>query len=358
MGFFDTDYEADVEPQSTNGHAVPEADDVEVKQIRILDIWAMFDKKPPPPLVHELLDKDALTFFVGAEGSGKSFWAIALACAIATPSGMNTWEGHKIYEHGPVLYIAAEGASGMGNRIKVWCEANGVDPAILAGNMNFIEDSIPLEDPDYRDLLLRKVEEMKPVLIVIDTKSAMTASVDENSANEQSMIINFMKRLKRVSGACILIIHHKGKSGDQRGSNVWPTNCDDYLVVMPPEEDYEPEADRPLVIFCQKHKERPDKCSHAFVLKTVRDDLGKSISRVVIQPQQDPSQMSDPEKGAQNRKRALELLQATGPLTKTVWVRLLKDEGMPNGPAYRAISALVNAHMADSDGGNPEKFSV
>lgn len=354
---------------SLNGHVPerepelePEAesdDNVEVKQLHVLTLWDMFNKKPPPPLVHELLDKDALTFFVGAEGSGKSFWAIALACAIAAPTGMNTWEGHRIYEHGPVLYIAAEGASGMGNRIKVWCEANNIDPEILSGNMNFIEDSIPLEDPDYRDLLMREVEAMQPLLIVIDTKSAMTASVDENSANEQSMIINFMKRLKRVCGSCILIIHHKGKSGDQRGSNVWPTNCDDYLIVKPLEEEYEPEADRPFVIFCQKHKERPDKCSHEFLLKTVRDEFGKPRSRVILQPQINPNQPVNQDRGVQYETVALELLRAGGPLTRTTWVSLIREEtGAARGTAYRVTDRLIERPDVVSDGKDPEKFKV
>lgn len=63
MGFFvDTPPE---EPTTEEMQAIVEDIDAEVKQIRILDIWEMFNKKPPPPLVHELLDKDALTFFVG-----------------------------------------------------------------------------------------------------------------------------------------------------------------------------------------------------------------------------------------------------------------------------------------------------
>lgn len=363
MGFMSGD--TDPNALSTNGHTPPQEpgppqqdDDAEIKQLRVLGLFDMFNKKPPPPLVHDLLDEDALTFFVGAEGSGKSFLALSLACAVANQHGMDFWEGRKIYKHGPVFYIAAEGASGLGTRIKVWCETNNVDPMDLVGNMHFMDEAIPLEDPVYRELLRREIERLQPVLIVIDTKSALTSGFEENSSNEQQQVINYLKRLKKISGACILVIHHLGKGGDQRGSNVWPTNVDDYLIVLPNTEEFEPEADRPLVVFCSKHKERVDKCSHEFILKMVRDEFGKPRSRVILQPQHHPDYRPEQEKGAEYRKRALTLLQETGALTQPEWVRLLVAEGMNRATAYRGIKSLLDAHMVHSDGGKPEKFSA
>lgn len=342
----------------SNGHAAQEPEEP-IKQIKLRSIWEMFDRKPPPPLVHELLDENTLTFFVGAEGTGKSFWSLALACAVATAHGMNAWEGRKIHKHGPVLYIAAEGADGMGNRIKVWCEANGIDPADLAGNLQFIDEALPLEDVEYQELLAQLVEGFKPILIIVDTKSALTASFDENDSSAQLMIIRYFKRLKELSGACVLVIHHTGKNGMYRGSSVWPQMADSFMTVVPDDEEYGPEEDRPFCVYCNKHKERPSRCTHEFLLKTVRWPDGKPRSRVIMQPQMAPGQESDRDKGVRHETAALQILLEAGPFTKREWVSLIREElGVNRATAGRVATRLIDRKSVTGDEKDPEKYHV
>jgi hypothetical protein len=68
-------------------------------------------------VVRGILHKGSITLVYGMPKSGKSFLATDLALAIADPPRAQ-WMGHRILQHGPVLYVACEGHGGFWKRLR------------------------------------------------------------------------------------------------------------------------------------------------------------------------------------------------------------------------------------------------
>jgi hypothetical protein len=69
------------------------------------------------------------------------------------------------------------------------------------------------------DALCEVAKDMGACLIVVDTQARSTVSLEENSAKDMGLFVQAAERLRRASGACVLIVHHQGRSGDHmRGS--------------------------------------------------------------------------------------------------------------------------------------------
>lgn len=59
-------------------------------------------------------------------------------------------------------------------------------------------------------------------MVVLDTRARSTVGLEENSATDQGRAIEAAERIRRASESCVLVVHHTGKSGEQRGTTAWP----------------------------------------------------------------------------------------------------------------------------------------
>ncbi|WP_278390901.1 AAA family ATPase [Stutzerimonas kunmingensis] len=174
----------------------------------------------PPPrwLIPGLLTESSLAAIYGAPESGKSFLAVDMALSIA--SGLD-WHGRDVLAGG-VLYIAAEGAPGLGKRVRAWKNDHGAQGANFAFHLMRDEINFAAEkDTAVRTFVQEVVAELGPLrLIVIDTLNQTAAGADENSAKDMSRYITNMKRLRDATGATVVVVHHSGKdtSKGMRGS--------------------------------------------------------------------------------------------------------------------------------------------
>jgi hypothetical protein len=174
---------------------------------------------PAEPLVGRLLFRDSLIQLAGPAGSFKSFVAVGLACALASGK---PWGQHPVRERGRVLYVAAEGGKGVGLRVAGWCHQYGLDPAELQDWFYTIPEPIQLGDPAHVEYLLEKVGELEPDMVVFDTRARSTVGLEENSATDQGVAIESAERVRRAAECAVLVVHHTGKSGNQRGTTAWP----------------------------------------------------------------------------------------------------------------------------------------
>lgn len=78
---------------------------------------------PPQPLIEGILFRGTLAALFGPPGVGKSFLAMSWALSIAAGTD---WLGRKVHG-GPILYVAAEGTSGLALRRRAWMKHEGVD---------------------------------------------------------------------------------------------------------------------------------------------------------------------------------------------------------------------------------------
>ena len=163
------------------------------------------DTIPPPiPLVDGWLFRDSLAWLYGPSGSGKSFVAVDIAMHVGTGKA---WHGHTT-EQGKVLYMIAEGASGMRSRTAAWKEAHGDDEDSVQWLPTAVNMYAPLESAE----MIEACRVVQPDLIIIDTLARASTGAEENSAKDAGILIQNMDLLRVASGgACVLMIHHTGK---------------------------------------------------------------------------------------------------------------------------------------------------
>lgn len=166
----------------------------------------------PVPLISGLLDMNTLTWLIGKSGSFKSFVALDLAGHVAAG---REW-AHRPVRRGLVVYLVAEGGGGMKLRKRAWEAQNGpMDEHMIL----FMVRPVQARGPEW-SILVRAVAHLRPVLIVTDTQARVSVGIKENDNTEMGQLIEQFDRLRRASGACVLTVHHIGRSGeDARGAS-------------------------------------------------------------------------------------------------------------------------------------------
>lgn len=194
---------------------------------------------PPTWLIHELIADHGLSIIYGAPGGGKTFVALDMALRIA--HGMD-WHGKATIAAG-VIYIAGEGARGIGKRIKGWRREHaleGVEAPFLA-----LPSPVQMLDADDRRKLLRTVEiaiqrmSVRVGLVIIDTVSRSLAGQDENGQEAMTLFVNACNAVQTFTGGAVLGIHHSGKDATRgmRGSTVLLGGCDASIRLTRDEDD-------------------------------------------------------------------------------------------------------------------------
>lgn len=178
----------------------------------LVDTKGLDDIPAPEPLLDGILFRDSLAWLHGKPGHGKSFVALDWAGCIATRL---PWQVHEVATGGPVVYLAAEGVSGLRQRVRAWEQANHQD---MTG-VTFLPVAVQLLSLLDRDALLALLAELQPALVVIDTQARVTVGAEENSAKDMGELVDAVDAIRRATGACVLLIHHESRAGENmRGS--------------------------------------------------------------------------------------------------------------------------------------------
>lgn len=167
-------------------------------------------------LIEDLLPKSGPAVLYGDSGSGKTFFALELAAAVAMGG---EWAGRHV-EGGPVIYLCAEGQSGFRNRLAALVDADRIS---REAPFALISTAIDLQQTDGEgfERLLATTKEIagkvgSPALIVIDTLSKTFGAGSENSDDMVSYVAN-CERIAEIFDCLTLIVHHRPKSGENRG---------------------------------------------------------------------------------------------------------------------------------------------
>lgn len=162
------------------------------------------DIPAPEALVEGWLYRDTLARLWGPSGAGKSHVAVDLAASIATGT---PWHGCAV-KQGGVVYVVAEGASGMAQRRRAWQEHHGQ----ARTGVRWVAMPVQVMGPDW-ERFVAEVVAVAPSLVILDTQARVTEGVDENDNTAMGEVIGALDRLREATGACVLLVHHQG-SGD------------------------------------------------------------------------------------------------------------------------------------------------
>lgn len=194
---------------------------------------------PPTWLIEEVVTEHGLTIVYGDPGAGKSF--IVLDAALRLSFGMD-WHGVGTQQCG-VLYVAGEGARGLGKRVKGWRREHALEGADAP--FELLPVAVQLLDEKERAKLLRTIRattsrlKFKVGLLIIDTVSRSIAGHDENSQDTMSLFVNACAEIQAHIGGAVIGVHHSGKDSSRgmRGSTVLLGACDASIKVSKDESE-------------------------------------------------------------------------------------------------------------------------
>jgi putative DNA primase/helicase len=196
--------------------------------------------KPREMLLSPIIPQKGLAMLFASRGMGKTFIALSIAYAVATGTKFLRWEAPKPRR---VLLIDGEmPAAALQERLAnivagvAEAEANPDALKILAGDLIEEGGIGHLSDPKVQAELDPWLADID--LLILDNLSSLTAVIRDNDAESWGPIQEWLLRLRR-RGLSVLIVHHAGKGGQQRGTSRREDVLDTSISLRRP-EDYTP----------------------------------------------------------------------------------------------------------------------
>jgi hypothetical protein len=177
-------------------------------------------------LVKGLFGAGEMSVVCGPPKCGKSFVTAHIAYAIS--QGREVW--FRRVKQCPVVYVALEGESGFGKRMRAMSNEHGVSEAFFS-----ITQPVPLfKRPELADEVIALAKYVRAGLIVIDTHARAMTGGEENGAQDTGEMVGIYDRIRKETGAHVAIVHHTGKDPSKggRGSNALLGAADAWFDVV------------------------------------------------------------------------------------------------------------------------------
>jgi AAA domain len=223
-------------------------------KFRLLSLEELSQFPKPEWQIEGILPRASFAELYGKDKSGKSFIALDWGLSIATGQ---PWLRHPT-QLGSVVYVAAEGKTGIWSRIRAWLREHGIENN-LALPFHVVDRSVHMLNEGEVDELIAAIRDVNPnpTLIVLDTLARNFGDGDENSTKDMNTFVGGCDRLREAFGdVTVLVVHHSGKaqkSGD-RGSTVLRGAVDTRMELTRHETKERKKTDR-LTLTCQAQKD-------------------------------------------------------------------------------------------------------
>lgn len=211
-------------------------------RLRPLDLREFLELaiKPREMLLDPILPEKGLAMLYAARGTGKTHVALGIAFAIATGTKFLKWTAPRPRR---VLLIDGEmPAAALQERLASIIASTPeleLDPAniqIIAGDLIEAGGIGNLASTDVQGELGGWLDGVD--VVVLDNLSSLTAVIRDNDAESWGPIQEWLLRLRR-RGISVLIVHHAGKGGQQRGTSRREDVLDTSISLRHP-ADYSP----------------------------------------------------------------------------------------------------------------------
>jgi hypothetical protein len=258
-----------------------------VQQSRIGAIWfgdlELGDKVEW--LSQGLLPSGGFSVMYGHPGCGKSF----LATDLATRTAIGwAWLGAKCCAQGLVAYVASEGGNGVKKRFiglsQYLAQPQSSVPLLL------IPRPINMLDDGEVSLLIAELQNAAAsrkasfTLIVVDTLSRSFAGGNENAPDDMGTFVANCDRVRRETGAAVLVVHHDAKDGGGRGGRGHSILQGAADTIFKVERDQG--GTGPSCVIVEKQKDAQDGQRLGFHLQQIevgKDQEGRPITTCVVE---------------------------------------------------------------------------
>lgn len=187
-------------------------------------------------LLGSMVREKTIGMVAGPRGGGKSWLVLMFCYSIAGGKSLEPWgQGGGVQ----VVYLDGEmRAAGLQERLQLLHSHNKKEVSIakVESNLHIISrdcigSSIGSIDTEEGQAAIDQLIPSGVKLIVVDNLSAWTSGGREDSSS-WATIKNWLIT-KRVQGIAVLLVHHAGKNGQQRGSSAHEDLLD-YSILLGP----------------------------------------------------------------------------------------------------------------------------
>jgi len=195
---------------------------------------------PRENILEPIIVTRSLTMIYGPRGIGKTFFSLYMALAIASGSSWLGWKASRAFK---VLYIDGEmPAHVLQTRLEGVTRTLGIAPQ--PGYLKIITpdllsrpapDLASLEDQALVDQIAADVD-----VIFVDNLSCLYRSGGEENSSESVQFIADWALPHRSAGRAVVLIHHAGKNGQQRGTSKREDLLDVVIALRRP-QDHSPQ---------------------------------------------------------------------------------------------------------------------
>lgn len=178
------------------------------------------------PLIHGIYGRHSVVILAGRNGTYKTFIAFDWACCHATGK---PWLDLSKVEPGRVLFLAGEGAYGLGDRKAAWEQhyQTEVPPGMLT-----ILPRVPTMFRNHQEVraLTEFIRRGAYTLVVIDTLRRASSGAKENANDDMGEVIDVIEKLKHATdnGSVLVLAHTDADDGKVRGA----TSIEDDVDVV------------------------------------------------------------------------------------------------------------------------------
>jgi putative DNA primase/helicase len=191
-------------------------------RLRPLDVkeFLSLEIKPREMIVDPIIPEKGLTMLYAARGTGKTLVALGIGFAAATGTKFLKWPAPKprrvllIDGEMPAAALQERLAQAIGSAPQV--ELNPEDFKLLAADLIEPSGIGNLASSEVQDELEPWLEGVD--LLILDNLSSLTTVDRDNDAGSWEPIQAWLLKLRR-RGMAVLIVHHAGKGGQQRGTS-------------------------------------------------------------------------------------------------------------------------------------------
>jgi len=188
-------------------------------------------------------------------GAGKTFFSMSIGLAAAHGTDFGEWE---MKESVNVMYVDGEmlpqHMQKRANSLK--CNLNGKEKNwyILSSGLNLQNggSAINIAKTYWQDYISQEVKTKDIKLLFLDNIAALTPGIEENESSSWDIIASWFVKVKQT-GCAIILVHHAGKGGQQRGTSAREDALDTVIALKPNTSDSTVGVDVDIIFEKSRH---------------------------------------------------------------------------------------------------------
>ena len=218
------------------------------------------DIPPREFIIKPWLPHNSLSMVYAARGVGKTWIATSIAIAVATGQNFLHFE---VREPNKVLFVDGEMTiSDLQYRVRSLAASPPGQLSYLPSESLF-QAGTPLNifDPNHQqslDAVFDRFFQGGRGLVILDNLSSLSGGVNENDNSEQEILLRWLIAQRHKSRS-VLLVHHSGKSGDQRGASRREDMLDTVMKLEEPTDPMLKDPTRPKfeLSFTKSRQQKP-----------------------------------------------------------------------------------------------------